>query len=561
MATMYPERVPEGKPLSEITVHDRLRQGLDDSFTVFYSLAWHGRGAKTDGEIDFVIAHPSLGLLAVEVKGGLVSFDPATGVWTQENSKTGETVTINSPFVQVQDNKGGLLRELKADPRWPSDPVTRRPHDCTMGYAVVLPGTTLPDQLPPYAKPEITFDRRHLPDLASHLVACMRYWREVDPRPKLDSEGVSALVSIYGSVLKSQVTIADVLRNDEQRIIELTEQQFSLLDLLSRRRRVAISGCAGSGKTLLAIEKARRLAATGRSVLLVCFNRRLAGYISNLTAGVAGITVRHFHGLCTDAVRQAGLTPPAGAESGDALLQWLPSGLLDAVSGGVAPYDAVIVDEGQDFEREWFEVLEFLVEDRKDGLFYVFYDDNQRLYSDASIPGTFGEPFTLTRDCRNTDQIGRIVRGLYRGQDFQLSGVDGRAVVWAPYPDGASDQLRIARLTETLGQLRKAGGRADDVTVLSPRRASAVWHRRDYGQWRLYSGDERDGNVYFDTIHGFKGQESRIVVLTELELAGAAQAGTADALDELLYVGCSRATTQLVVVAAQSAVARLKALA
>jgi superfamily I DNA/RNA helicase len=96
--------------------------------------------------------------------------------------------------------------------------------------------------------------------------------------------------------------------------------------------------------------------------------------------------------------------------------------------------------------------------------------------------------------------------------------------------------------------------------VLSTRRDSPVWERRDFEEWRLYSRTERDGNVFFDTIHSFKGQDSRVVILVELELAGKAVADDPTRFDELLYVGCSRATTQLVVIGPASIVNRLKAL-
>jgi hypothetical protein len=136
--------------------------------------------------------------------------------------------------------------------------------------------------------------------------------------------------------------------------------------------------------------------------------------------------------------------------------------------------------------------------------------------------------------------------------------VDGRPVLYYPYAVGSTDLQITGALAEALGHLRKAGAQPSDISVLSPRRNGPVWRRRDFGGWRLYSAEEPDGDVFFETIHGFKGQESRIVVLVELEMDGDRDRPGRDALDALLYVGTSRATTQLVVVGSRPVVTRLK---
>lgn len=548
---MFPERAPEDKPFGERTVHEQLRLGLDDQFTVFYSVAWHGRGQHADGEADFLVAHPSLGLLVIEVKGGSeITFDAASGEWYTLSK--GERKRIKDPFEQAKGNKYALLDEITADVRWPA----RR--TCQIGYAVIFPDAVPAENVLARAKAEITFDRRHMSDLASRIVSCMVHWREVDPRDKLGADGVEALVKMFGAS-KWQVTLTDILEQDERRIIDLTEQQFGLLDLLSRRRRVAISGCAGSGKTVLAFEKARRLAESGRRVLLTCFNRNLAGYLRESRAIPRTLDIVHFHGLCVDAVRSGGIQPPADRAEGERYIEWLPDGLLEALSASPSRYDAIVVDEGQDFARAWYDVLEMMLADGPDGQFYAFYDDNQRLYSDGVIPDWLGEPYPLTRDCRNTNQIGRVVRGLYSGPEISLSGIEGRDVVFVSYADNAGESTVLARVDEVLGQLRKAGAKVSDVVVLSPRRDGPVWSRRDYGRWRLYSEYEVDGDLYYSTIHGFKGQESRVVILVELEAAGM-PGDDWKGLEELLYVGCSRPTTQLVVVAAETIVSHLQGL-
>lgn len=552
---MFPERALESMPSSERQVFDALRRSLDDEYVVFHSVPWHGRGKKPDGEADFLIAHPDLGLLVLEVKGGGILVNPKTGAWLSED-RAGELHPIKDPFEQALAAKHELIADIRSDARWPDG------RSCQIGYGVVLPNVTIgPDRLSPRAKPEITFDRPAMAVLGERVTKCLRHWRIADPAALPKEDGVAALLRMYGTTVRYRIPLSDMLADDEQRIIELTEQHFAVLDLLDRRRRAAIAGCAGSGKTLLAFEKARRLAESGRKVLMLTFNRSLAGYLRERMAVPERLDIRHFHGLCRDLTQEAGLKPPADAQDGDAFVRWLPEGLFEALPHSPTRYDAIVVDEGQDFEADWFDILEGILQDRERGHYYVFYDDNQRLYSTDAIPGWLDDPFQLTVDCRNTNQIGQLVRGLYRGPGLRLSGVDGRAIVYFPYPAGSDNSHIVGRVTEALGHLRKAGANPNDVTVLSPRRNGQVWRRRDFGEWRLYSAEEPDGNVFFETIHGFKGQESRIVVLVELEMAGAVDQPGDDSADALLYVGSSRATTQLAIVSAQPIITKLRSAA
>lgn len=554
MARMFPERLTSDAPTSEQRVHQALRTGLDDSFVVFHSVSWHGRNRKPDGEVDFLVAHADLGLLVIEVKGGQIGIDPRRGTWLSKDGQ-GEIHDIKDPYDQALTAKHALIKEIADDHRWQSG------RDVLMGYAVALTDTVVGDDRLPRAKPEITFDRRDLPRLGERVVECLTYWKEVDNRRSPGANGISSLVEMYGAPRLYKLPLSQLLEEDERKIIELTNQQYGLLGLLGRRRRVAIAGCAGSGKTLIAFEKARQLALSGREVLFTCFSRSLAGHMRESMDVPPGLEIQHYHGYCSDLVRSAGRTPTPEITPGtEGHAQWLAAAAAEVLATTGGSLDAVIVDEGQDFETAWFEMLQDALTEGPDGLFYVFYDDNQRLYSQAGIPQWFGEPYELTVNCRNTARIGQLVKGLYQGAEMTLSSVQGREVVYGTYGEAGPSQA-VPRLTDMLRNLRKAGARPEDIVVLSPRRDGPIWQRRDFEEWRLYSRFEEDGNVFYDTIHSFKGQDSRIVILVELELAGRAVADDLTRFDELLYVGCSRATTQLVVIGPTDLVNRLKGFA
>src|SRR5690606_6411963 len=123
-----------------------------------------------------------------------------------------------------------------------------------------------------------------------------------------------------------------------------------------------IEGCAGSGKTMLALEKARQLAGQGFDVLLLCFNAPLAEYLYERAP--EGVSVFHFHGLCKHLAKEAGIGYRAHRSEEEYYNEVLPNMLLDAIDELGPQYDALIVDEGQDFRDTWWEILAFLLRDQ-----------------------------------------------------------------------------------------------------------------------------------------------------------------------------------------------------
>src|SRR5262249_30385685 len=157
--------------------------------------------------------------------------------------------------------------------------------------------------------------------------------------------------------------LASRLEDEAATLVRLTDEQIRVLDSLGEIRRLGIKGAAGTGKTLVAIQKARREAGNGRRVLVLCFNRYLADYLAERAEG---FTVKTFHSLCRDLAKAAGIPfDPSKAEDEPGF--WAneaPGKLLEALD--VYPderYDVVIVDEGQDFREYWWIAIEKLLRD------------------------------------------------------------------------------------------------------------------------------------------------------------------------------------------------------
>ena len=191
-----------------------------------------------------------------------------------------------------------------------------------------------------------------------------------------------------------------------------------VLDFVRSHRRVAVRGGAGTGKTVLALEKARRLADEGFRTLLTCYNRQLADHLARLCAGTANLDVMGFHQLChrqveranrksgRDLVEEAKVTYP-GKNLYDVQL---PNALAYSLEVLPERYEAIICDEGQDFREDFWVALEFLLDDYDRSPFYVFYDDNQNLYARASTFPIHGRAVFADHELseHRSDSYGRL---------------------------------------------------------------------------------------------------------------------------------------------------------
>jgi superfamily I DNA and RNA helicase len=200
----------------------------------------------------------------------------------------------------------------------------------------------------------------------------------------------------------------------ERQIVSLTERQIAALSLVRNVRRCVIRGGAGTGKTLLALEKARRVAIEGGRALLVCFNAPLASALSNELRGTSGVTVANFHSLCMRLGRASGAVPRNPDDA------WFTtraaSVLMDAAEtmGDADKYDALVVDEAQDLTDDWLTALTFLLRSMNDGPVLLLLDNHQEIYRGGlSLPPAW-PVVELDMNCRNTLPIARRVAACFR---------------------------------------------------------------------------------------------------------------------------------------------------
>jgi hypothetical protein len=308
--------------------------------------------------------------------------------------------------------------------------------------------------------------------------------------------------------------------------------------------------------------RARDLATQGYRTLVVCFNQRLAASLQADLADVkapGGLEVRTFHRLCEVLGAKAKTLPrrptPIPQDWWD---ETLPAALAAAIEAlPDERFHAILVDEGQDLARPWFTLLRRLLQD-PDDVFWVVHDPGQALRTPDVVADLRLPRYELFENLRNPGSVAKLSARFYRGAADVVPAREekGRHRIQVAEPG----EPTLERLRLELHRLRHDEGVPPwQVAVLSgvSARESAVWRQRTFGnEYLVNEALEDDGTskglpsdqlpeepdeVLFESIRRFKGLERDVIILVELPESG-------ERLDELLYVGMTRVTTELVVI-------------
>lgn len=543
MARMHPKILPaviydDRKRSSEVQVYEKLQSGLSDDFEVFYSRSWHAAdndGHERDGEADFIVAHPEHGLLFLEVKGGRIRRRDNDGQWLTTD-RDGFDFRIKDPVAQARSSKHHFLKRLKSETR-----LGRR--FFKVRHGVVLPGSARPSRdLGPDAPLRIFAFGDDMADLGSWTRRRMSEAEE--GAVPFGMDGMFALQELLANRFELRSHIGESLSADSKTIERLTADQAWILDSLEDYRQLLIPGGAGTGKTVLAIEKAIRSAAAGRRTLLTCFNAPLAAWLKRCLSDKPEIVVASFHALCASFAKRTGIPVPASADPYDTAL---PEAFAAAVERDPSlSFDTIIVDEGQDFQDHWLTALRLSLCDLEESEFYVFLDSNQRLYerSPSTLDALPKSRFVLRRNLRNTKAIHRLMNRWYVGEPSHPAGPDGELVsfIECRHADQAAGKLneRIVRLLKS-GQVLPG-----QVAVLSGRQVGTQ-DRRSFASIPSCGADELSPDrIAYDSIWRFKGLSRPCVFLIDIEET---------LTPALMYVATSRANLLLEIIGTPSALA------
>lgn len=538
MARLVPAQPRPGTSPRLVRMLEQLRTGLDDGWTLVHGASWVGRSRPQqplqDGALDLLLAHPDRGIFGLQTVPGGLRHEPSGDRWS-----TADGTRVPDPYRTAEQSVAVLLNKLAEHPgALPSRP--------SHGHGVILPDVVAPTRgFAPHAPADITLDLPacdHLPRAVERLAE--RWQRQQPAVGNAPSRWWwRALEDLFLMPREARVLLRHRIEQDQRDLVALSDQQLQVLDMLARVRRQAIYGPAGTGKTLLAMHKARLLARQGMRVLLTCYNKALGQHIHAAMADEPNVVALHFHELCYELAeldRDRLRAPDDDRAKRGFFDEELAQRLLEGAGRTERRFDALIVDEAQDFLPLWWQALHAWLEDPARAVRYSFFDPAQRLRTDAAPVEGADEALTLLQNWRNT---GHIHAHLSRVQPevaaARCLGPPGPAVENEPLRPNPGRALR-----RVLGRVCGEGGVAvDDVVVLTGRNPSRS-HLLDLQElllpYRLTVTDD-PGAVRLRGVQSFKGMEAPVVVLAELDHY------PHDKLRQLHYIGASRATTMLVV--------------
>ena len=395
MTRLLPE-VPTFASEAEREVWERLRSSLPGDALLLANLRIVDE--HKDHEADLVVLLPEVGVVVLEVKGGAVWYDGDH--WWQSG---GGRRRIN-PTEQALKVKYALREFVEADPRWGS-----RGH-IAWAHGVVAPYSPFADD---FAAPDcprwMVHGRDDQVDLAERLEENARGGAQGRPAPTHhEVELISEI--LRGRGFTGHDLNAEALER-QAAADRLTAEQAALLQVTRLLNRVEVRGGAGSGKTVLALTQAKQLT-RGRDdvppqrVAVLCYSIGLGQFLRRQVESWPKGMRPAFAGTFHELGRRWG-APDGDREDSTFWEEELPALMADLAADLAEgeKYDAIIVDEAQDFADSWWVPLLRALKDPERGGLYVYSDENQRIFARFGQPPVPLVPLVLDHNLRNTRQI------------------------------------------------------------------------------------------------------------------------------------------------------------
>lgn len=494
---------------------------LPDDWYVFHSVKWSEKrrsGNVSWGEADFLVFNKRYGMLVIEVKSGLITC--RDGVFRQKRLDNGQEFNI-TPFEQADRSKYAILGELRK----------RKLGDCCfIDKAVWFP--SIEDDfssvdLPMAYKKELILNSFDLDDPLESLERIFRYYN-ADSFTALSDYDIDTIIQLLVPCFDLTPVCGFAKDEVDFSFNQLTNEQKRILDFVNDEDDVAVCGTAGTGKTFVALERARRFGVDDKNVLFLCYNRKLREFLFDF-----------YKYRNVDYYTITQILYNISPESTVPVVHW---GALNKFSfKDKCDYQYLIIDEAQDFDNEALKIL--IDKAKQEGVgVTLFYDKNQSVLH-TNIPEiieSFDCKLTLKNNCRNT---------------IKILETANNSVNLPPNPCHLSTPGEIPvfhysssqdRVLEKIGQIiqnyKKEGFAASDIVILTMSTEEfSILSGKDYiGENHIVNGRSIT-SIHFTTARKFKGLESDCVIIVDFNI---------NRLDDedykkLFYVASSRAKQKL----------------
>lgn len=578
MAEMIPDRMPTGASIGEKRVF-QLLQKLPDDVIVYYEPVVGQRYP------DFVVVLPETGLLIIEVKGWYPGHIVSASKQDVEIEAHGTKEKHRHPVRQAREYQYALMDTARRHRQTAALLHPEGNHEgrfiFPFGHLAILSncerGQLIERGLAEVFGGPRVLAKDELAELdsldAQALLECFRkafdpWW----PITRLSDDQVSVLRAI----LHPEVVVSRP-NSDEP----ATEIDLAVLDLRQERNARSIGeghriiyGVAGSGKTVILIARAKMVSSDpGKRCLILCYNRALADHFQSVFAGVTNVDCMNFHAFGGT----WGVHFNEQEEEEDYGIR-----LLEKLSKQPARYDAVFVDEAQDFARSWFHCAKSALKEPDDGDLLIVGDGTQMLYRrrrftwrEAGINAqgrVINRRFDLDRNYRNTRQILEISCAFANAAEGGAPEESLQSLI----PDAAaatrngrnpeihfapSLEAEVSLLVSKVRELINSGLKPRDIAVLYRANASNWVYKLARNLAEHVPVNWKQGNnqayahpsgVRLSTMHSAKGLQWPAVIIARADMMpfrveGSDEPDVVMRLERgLMYVAMTRAETQLV---------------
>lgn len=495
---------------------------LPDDYYIFHSVRWINREKNKNsvrfGEADFTIFNPRYGILCIEVKHGGIKCE--NGRIYQINNTTHEEIEIDPMFQANRSKyyfKGKILGLLKNDVEnyyvqsvvWFTN-ITKKdirgdfPLDYDLNGNVLL--------------------KEDILTLEKSLEAIFSFYKM--NRRGYSNQIKNKIINLLSPEFSAFPSMSSLFDEEEFFFNRMTNEQAYLIDYLEDQKVAAIQGGAGTGKTMLAIEKARRLSQNER-VIFLCYNKLLVDHLTRtFSQELPNVSFTNLNSIASRALNLS-------ADRKEI------SNFLENINKYPEIWDftSIIIDEGQDFDEYHLSLLRVIAE-YSDGSYYVFYDKNQLIQQRNSL--TWVQDIecrlVLTLNCRNTFSIAET-----SSKAVGVDKVKMRQIVAGEKPllkNVSTKEELIMAMNESIRDLTDSGVTKDRIVILTTKTMErSVLNGTDkIGNYSL-SKEIVKGRILFTTVRKFKGLEADVVILIDVD----GSTFNSDENRRVFYVGASRA--------------------
>lgn len=571
MSTIRKRLSTESTSRSEMAIFD-MASCLDEKWNVWMNVhlnfAVRGRGNDVDREVDCILYHKKYGMLLIECKDGQISTEESQGSENGFMWKQGNRVMERSPVQQVQSLIYPLHDHFSG--MFPKDEGAGY-HRVRVQWAVCFADMDSVGKIGSNAmQPKraiLKSDLKSYNTLERKVKKILEMKEESRggnpfPNDELSDENFDRLVSFLGCF--DEPSWPELWDMQAEARVRPTEIQEMLMESIVRNPRMRIEGVAGSGKSLLVQWEATRLAREGKRVVVLCYNDLLAEHMQQnfVEAGLdeSQVVMSGFHKLAAKYVRLAKVKGVARKEPDDAkekaeyfeFMSVFFKEALEKLRGKKNRFfDALIIDEGQDFANDWLDTALLLLKDPEKGIVRFFYDSKQTLYKGREVLGNAAinamPVMVLKRGFRSTK---KILNWVHDVTDIRIpcyeDTVPGREVDVRLY-DKPEDQIEMLR--KVVLDLKKKGVEPKDILVVSLRsknHSGLASLNDDVFQWSDVSDSLNSLAINMVSAYRYKGLDKRVVILTDLE-PSKNDPGAPHSNANLILVGATRAKEHLVV--------------